>query len=90
VAGNHIESPTDMIAVWIFVAQVGAMLIPSFSRYLGCFRHVSRRSSSSERTPSPCTSGVVEIAKVGLIQNLYEIIFKYVHHFQFYIFSIEI
>lgn len=29
VARNHIESETDMIAVYLFIAQVGAMLIPS-------------------------------------------------------------
>lgn len=31
VARNHIESETDMIAVWLFVAQVGAMIVPSCS-----------------------------------------------------------
>ena len=31
VQRNHIESETDMIAVWLFVAQVGAMFIPSWS-----------------------------------------------------------
>lgn len=29
VARNHIKSETDWIAVWLFIAQVGAMLIPS-------------------------------------------------------------
>jgi hypothetical protein len=53
VAENHIESPTDMVAVWIFVAQVGVMLMPSFSPSLGCFRHVSRRSSSGVFPQSP-------------------------------------
>ncbi|KAH0563226.1 hypothetical protein GP486_002212 [Trichoglossum hirsutum] len=38
VARNHIESATDMIAVWIFVAQVGTMLIPSCSTFMGCFK----------------------------------------------------
>jgi hypothetical protein len=57
VAGNHIESSTDMIAVWMFVAQVGLMLIPSFSRCWACFQHVSRRPSASEPPPKPCTSG---------------------------------
>lgn len=28
---NHIVSETDMIAVWLFVAQVGTLLIPSWS-----------------------------------------------------------
>jgi len=44
VARNHIESATDMIAVWLFVAQVGAMLIPScsacFGRFKGIFRNI--------------------------------------------------
>lgn len=31
VQRNHIESDTDMVAVWLFVAQVGTMLIPSWS-----------------------------------------------------------
>ena len=48
VAGNNIESPTDMVAVWIFVAQVVVLLIPCFSRFWGYIRHVSKRSSSSE------------------------------------------
>jgi len=28
VARNNIESETDMVAVWLFVAQVATMLIP--------------------------------------------------------------
>jgi hypothetical protein len=44
VARNHIESATDMIAVWVFVAQVGAMLIPSCSAYLRCFRPMLEES----------------------------------------------
>jgi hypothetical protein len=31
VSRNHIESETDMIAVWLFIAQVVTMLLPSFS-----------------------------------------------------------
>jgi len=42
VARNQIESDTDMIAVWLFIAQVGAMLIPSCSAYLGCFKGLFR------------------------------------------------
>ena len=42
VARNHIESATDWIGVWLFIAQVGAMLVPSSSAVFGCFR---RRSS---------------------------------------------
>ena len=48
VAGNNIESATDMIAVWIFVAQVGLMLMPSFSRLWEYFRHVPRWKTSGE------------------------------------------
>lgn len=40
VAGNNTESDTDMIAVWLFVAQVGAMMVPS----LACFK---RKGNSS-------------------------------------------
>lgn len=29
VSGNHIESATDWIAVWLFIAQVFSMLVPS-------------------------------------------------------------
>ena len=38
VARNHIESATDWIAVWLFVAQVGALLIPLESVLLKCLR----------------------------------------------------
>jgi len=41
VARNHIESATDMIAVWLFVAQVGAMLMPSCSAYFRGLRSSS-------------------------------------------------
>lgn len=34
VQRNHIVSETDMVAVWLFVAQVGTMLIPSWSSVL--------------------------------------------------------
>lgn len=30
VAKNHIDSDTDMVAVWIFVAQVVFMILPNF------------------------------------------------------------
>lgn len=36
VARNHIESATDWIAVWLFVAQVGALLIPLQSIFWKC------------------------------------------------------
>jgi hypothetical protein len=47
VARNNIESETDMIAVWLFVAQVGAMLMPSFSPFSGCVKRRFRASPSS-------------------------------------------
>ncbi|QKX59839.1 uncharacterized protein TRUGW13939_06981 [Talaromyces rugulosus] len=47
VSRNHIESETDMVAVWLFVAQVGAMLIPSCGSVLGCFRSGFRGPRSS-------------------------------------------
>jgi hypothetical protein len=49
VARNRIESATDMVAVWLFVAQVGAMLIPpsftDWERIKGVFK---RSNSTSE------------------------------------------
>ncbi|KAJ3490263.1 hypothetical protein NLG97_g5813 [Lecanicillium saksenae] len=38
VARNHIHSDTDWVAVWLFVAQVVTMVIPSCGTTLGCFR----------------------------------------------------
>jgi hypothetical protein len=38
VSSNNIESPTDWIAVWLFVAQTVAMIIPPCTAWLGCFR----------------------------------------------------
>jgi hypothetical protein len=32
---NHITSPTDWVSVWLFVAQVGLLMIPSLNGYLG-------------------------------------------------------
>ncbi|KAJ5375902.1 hypothetical protein N7509_012788 [Penicillium cosmopolitanum] len=40
VQRNHIESETDMVAVWLFVAQIGLFLIPSWSD----IRRLTRRS----------------------------------------------
>ena len=37
IARNQIESDTDWIAVWLFIAQVGAMLVPSSSVFSRCF-----------------------------------------------------
>ncbi|KAI6778675.1 uncharacterized protein J7T54_007616 [Emericellopsis cladophorae] len=31
---NHVTSPTDWVSVWLFVAQVGLLVIPSFGGYL--------------------------------------------------------
>lgn len=42
VARNNIESETDMIAVWLFIAQVATMLIPSFSPFSGCLTRKSK------------------------------------------------
>lgn len=38
IARNHVESPTDWIAVWLFIAQVVALVMPPTSTFLGCFR----------------------------------------------------
>lgn len=38
VARNTTESDTDMLSVWFFVGQVGALLLPSSSMIFGCFR----------------------------------------------------
>ncbi|KAJ2977538.1 hypothetical protein NQ176_g4315 [Zarea fungicola] len=43
VARNHIHSDTDMIAVWLFVAQVVAMVVPSCGTTFSCFRWAARR-----------------------------------------------
>jgi len=37
---NHIESPTDMIAVWLFVAQIGTMVLPAIHR---CMMYLQTR-----------------------------------------------
>jgi hypothetical protein len=37
-ARNHIESSTDWVAVWLFVAQVVALVLPSCTATLSCFR----------------------------------------------------
>jgi hypothetical protein len=47
VSRNHIESETDMVAVWLFVAQVVALLIPSCGSVLGCFRGRFRGSRTN-------------------------------------------
>ncbi|KAK3352768.1 hypothetical protein B0T25DRAFT_542739 [Lasiosphaeria hispida] len=46
---NDLESETDMIAVWLFVAQVGTMLVPSCGSSLACIAGGLRgRKSSSD------------------------------------------
>jgi len=47
VARNQIESATDMVAVWLFVAQVVAMMIPPCSTCLRCFRDKDADSDSA-------------------------------------------
>ena len=43
VARNNIESDTDMVSVWLFIAQVGAMLMPSSSANFGCIRRAFKK-----------------------------------------------
>ncbi|KFY29223.1 hypothetical protein V493_02483 [Pseudogymnoascus sp. VKM F-4281 (FW-2241)] len=43
VARNKIESDTDMLSVWLFIAQVGTMLIPASSTYFGCMKRVLKK-----------------------------------------------
>ena len=38
IAHYHIESATDWIAVWLFVARVGALIVPPCTTFLGCFK----------------------------------------------------
>ncbi|KAL2178942.1 uncharacterized protein P884DRAFT_195882 [Thermothelomyces heterothallicus CBS 202.75] len=48
ISRNHLESETDMIAVWLFVAQVATMLMPSCGARLSCCGGaLGRRKSSS-------------------------------------------
>ncbi len=48
VSRNQLESETDMVAVWLFVAQAVTMLLPSCGASLSCFRgRLGRRKSSS-------------------------------------------
>lgn len=47
-ARNHIESETDMVAVWLFVAQVVAMLIPNSQSVSKGLNYIFRGSRSSE------------------------------------------
>jgi hypothetical protein len=35
ISRNHIESPTDMIAVWLFIAQIVTMVLPGIFRLRG-------------------------------------------------------
>ncbi|RMZ80853.1 hypothetical protein DV737_g2814, partial [Chaetothyriales sp. CBS 132003] len=38
MAKNHIESATDWVAVWLFVAQACTLIVPPCTAVLGCFR----------------------------------------------------
>jgi hypothetical protein len=56
VARNQIESDTDMIAVYLFIGQVAAMLIPGCSFYLGCFRGTQDRIETIALSKTPSES----------------------------------
>lgn len=43
VARNNIESDTDWVSVWLFIAQAGAMLLPASSTYFGCMKRVWKK-----------------------------------------------
>ncbi|EAW11022.1 uncharacterized protein ACLA_066580 [Aspergillus clavatus NRRL 1] len=45
IARNHIESDTDMVAVWLFLAQVVAMIVPS------CGGRFRKREGSGHENP---------------------------------------
>ncbi|EGO56187.1 hypothetical protein NEUTE1DRAFT_83238 [Neurospora tetrasperma FGSC 2508] len=48
ISRNELESETDMVAVWLFVAQAVTMLLPSCGLSLSCFRcGLGRQKSSS-------------------------------------------
>ncbi|QPH05018.1 hypothetical protein C2857_002465 [Epichloe festucae Fl1] len=56
VQRNHVESDTDIVAIWLFVAQVVAMILPSFDglearKLTGSF--LQEDVSFSERTRDP-------------------------------------
>ena len=48
VERNRLESATDWVAVGLFAAQVGTMLLPSSKKVFGCFRGRSGRRDSSD------------------------------------------
>jgi hypothetical protein len=48
---NHIQSDTDWVAVWLFVAQVAAMLVPSCGINLSCFRGRLKTTSKASGQP---------------------------------------
>ena len=41
MARNNLQSDTDMIAVWLFIAQVGTLVLPSSRTFLGCLKRVT-------------------------------------------------
>ena len=43
VARNNIESDTDWVSVWLFIAQAGAMLMPASSTYFGCMKRAFKK-----------------------------------------------
>ncbi|KAM5446015.1 hypothetical protein MaudCBS49596_006960 [Microsporum audouinii] len=49
VARNHIESETDMVAVYLFIAQAVALVLPSGSTVFGCL--LGRKSDRSQEPP---------------------------------------
>jgi len=71
VARNHIESDTDMIAVWLFVAQVGTLLIPIYpvlwKRLKSVFK--SSWSSSVARGTTNTTADEHTISQSGKENN---------------------
>jgi len=51
VSRNHIESDTDMVAVYLFIAQVVAMLVPSCSPFLSCSKGEAIEDTSLSGEP---------------------------------------
>jgi hypothetical protein len=49
VARNKIEPDTDNITAWLFIAQVGAMLMPASSMYFGCLQRVLKKLKEDGR-----------------------------------------
>lgn len=45
VQRNNIQSETDMVAVWLFIAQVATMVVPSCGTTFSCFRSAARKAT---------------------------------------------